>query len=123
MTELSENEKEYKIYGRIVEEITIQYVKKYFSYINTLGVDFPLVIYLSYMDLKDAFIIPPGDLLFGPRHNKFDRNEVLLPGLIIENNEVELTKIFKPIFDMFWQAAGWDSSPYYRNGKWILEKR
>ena len=51
--------------------------------------------------------------------NKIDREILYLPEILIEDYTVSVPKFVRPIFDAFWNSAGWrESLGYDENGEW-----
>jgi len=95
------------------ETFTIVCVKKYLNYIPLVEVELPIVIYLTYINLLNVSI-NKNHIRQRPRMNLFDRKDVILPGVVVESMENDITEILHPVFDMIWQAAGWVESPNYK---------
>jgi hypothetical protein len=60
----------------------------------------------------------------GPRELRYtpiDRDNLLIPGVIIDDFELDIPKETKVIFDSVWAAAGWEQSMNYNEntGEWI----
>ena len=95
--------------------------EKLLTFSSELGVEPPLIIYLSLMDLKNVGIFREA-----PEYNqivgKFDRDDILLPGVIVDNSDIDISELLHPIFDILWQAAGLSSSPNYVDGVWTLRR-
>lgn len=71
------------------------------------------------MDLKNIGIFrEAGD--YSRIVGKFDRGDILLPGVVVDNLDIEVSKLLHPIFDILWQSAGLNGSPNYRDGVWGL---
>ncbi|MCH7724888.1 MAG: ATP-binding protein [Planctomycetes bacterium] len=48
-----------------------------------------------------------------------DRDELILPEILIEDFGDDIASAFRPIFDAAWNASGWQGSPYFNeNGDW-----
>jgi hypothetical protein len=108
-----------RLYGNKVEKLAVDYIEKFFSFSSELGVEPPLIIYLSLMDLKNIGIFrEAGD--YSRIVGKFDRGDILLPGVVVDNLDIEVSKLLHPIFDILWQSAGLNGSPNYRDGVWGL---
>jgi hypothetical protein len=97
--------------ARAAEKFTIKSINTYLSFIDSLGIEPPFVIYISFTNLKDSAIYLLNPFLFELEHNKFDREEILLPGIVIDSFEVEVPELIKPLFEIVWQAAGWNGKP------------
>jgi len=108
-----------RLYGNEVEKLAIKYIKKLLTFSSELGVEPPLIIYLSLMDLKNIGIFREA-----AEHSsivgKFDRDDILLPGVIVDNLEIDISELLHPIFDILWQTAGLSESPNYKDDVWTL---
>lgn len=108
-----------RLYGIDVEKLAVKYIEKLIYLSSELGVEPPLIIYLSLMDLKNIG-------MFGKDHDgivgNFDRDDILLPGIVVDNLDIDVSGLLRPIFDILWQAAGWNGSPYYKDGVWIVKR-
>lgn len=109
-----------RLYGNDVEKVTVRYIEKLFTFLPELRVGPPLIIYLSIMDLKNVGIleISRNSGIVG----KFDRDEILLPGLIVDNLDIDISELLHQNFDILWQAAGLSESPNYKDGIWTLKE-
>ncbi len=63
------------------------------------------------MDLKNVVMID----------DKIDRDEILFPGSIVDNLDIDISELLHLNFDILWQAAGLSESPNYKDGIWTLE--
>lgn len=106
--------------SRRIEALAFEYVKKYVAILRKLGVDAPLAISMSLigvfgyrMGVSDDQSIFGLDL--GPG---FDRGEVLLPEIIMDTESITPESL-RPMFDVLWQAAGWQRSLNFADdGSW-----
>lgn len=94
----------------------IENIKTYFSYTSNLGVEAPIVVYISYFDSRDVRLTSSTPIVSGkyieyPDYNQFDRDEILLPGIYVEDTNADVLQFLRPAFDAFWQAAGWSGCP------------
>ena len=54
-----------------------------------------------------------------PKIYQIDRENIILPEVIIEDIKGEPSRILKPIFDQIWNAAGFEKSRNYDDeGNW-----
>ena len=116
------NEKKMRYSGGQLELATLEYIKRLIPILNEIGVELPLILYISILDLLNYSIaIPsiPGMIIDAPDHNNFDRDDLLLPGLVIESYDLDFSELLMPIFNIFWQSSGWPGSPLYKDGKRI----
>jgi hypothetical protein len=77
-----------------------------------LEIDPPYAILMSVHDVKGGSIHTKGWEhtlpLSGSRLNRFDDDVLMLPGVVVEDAEASLKDAMLPLFDMIWQAAGFD---------------
>ncbi|MHB8629022.1 MAG: hypothetical protein ACYDBJ_20610 [Aggregatilineales bacterium] len=77
-----------------------------------MGVNLPIFITVSVTDVNGYIMFINGNL---PRFQieHIDRNELLIPEILIDSFDVNFGDLMKPIFDAMWNAAGFDGSPSY----------
>lgn len=93
--------------GQALETLSIEYATNYFQLSTELSVEPPFVVFLSVLGLKDAFMYFEGSQYFWDDRGRFDRDQVLLPGLVVETlDDIDVPRLMKPLFDTLWQAAG-----------------
>ena len=78
---------------------------------NELGVGLPIIVAVSLLGVRGR-ILAVDERRVG-RPAPFDRDDLLLPELLVETFEVQAAAILKPVFDSIWNAGGWPSSIYY----------
>lgn len=79
-----------------------------------LGLEPPYIIFLSFLNVN-GFAVYSGFWSEEAARDGhiIDRNMLLLPEVLVENNPGDLTFILKPLFDALWQSAGWDNCKRY----------
>lgn len=100
--------------GRTIEDYGVRYLTRYLAFSQELQVEPPLVVFLSLTNVKDCYICANPEWLrhIDVRYRRFDRDEILLPGAVIDNVDSEAEDVLAPVFDMLWQGAGWNESPF-----------
>lgn len=78
---------------------------------SVLGVQPPFVIMLTLLSMK-GWTMSSGDFLFRGG-GVFDRDPTIIPELLLESLDGDLTAKLKPLLDLAWNAAGWPGSIYY----------
>ena len=78
---------------------------KYVSIQQEMGVQPPILIMLSLLDVK-GYKVKETYWADNPR---LDRNELILPEQVIEQFEFEPKAVMKPIFTQIWNAGGFDA--------------
>lgn len=102
------------------EEKVIQKLSEYISVQNNLGVEPPFLIMLSLLDVKGySMSVSSGCMLDLDRVHQIERNNLLMPEVMVENFDFEPSKVMKPIFDAVWNACGYPGSQNYDgSGNW-----
>ncbi len=98
--------------GEGLETFVFSNTKNALQLIDSINVSPPLIIYISIINILNFSIIVPENME-GPVHNCIDREEMLLPGDIIDNMSISLEKIMLPTINSLWQSAGWTKSPFF----------
>lgn len=106
----------------ILEENLIISVGDYINFLNISGVGAPILIMVSMLGVRG--------LKMGVDHHRFyvhnttiDRDDIIIPEVLVEKLDLEPDVILKPILDVIWNAAGWPGSIYYKDGKWVGNSR
>jgi len=79
----------------------------------------PLFIFLSLLNVLDyhmevrRYVKTPT----GIKPHPIDRENLIIPEIMIENFDIDPSSALKPIFDMVWNAAGWPRSMYDEDDK------
>lgn len=101
------------------EKKVIQKLSEYITVQNNLGVEPPFLIMLSLLDVKGYSMYVSSDFMFDRVH-QIDRENLVMPEVIVENFDFEPSKIIKPIFDAVWNACGYPGSLNYDDsGNWF----
>lgn len=111
--------------GSRFENNVIEEIKEYFSLVRKLEVEPPFAIFLTCLGIKEFSISSdqfPTKVIcrydFDKKiQQKFDRDDILFRNIIFKSFDKdidkEIDKLIQPIFDIFWQSAGWDGNPFY----------
>ena len=103
-----------------IENGIVSSIKEYLKFQKDIGVKLPIVSYLAFLGAKD-FLIEYGriDNYFDNIH-PIDREDLILPRIIIENFDASIEDLLKINFDLLWNACGYPRSFHYdENRKWI----
>lgn len=88
---------------------------QYVSIQKKLSVEPPLYIMLSLLGVR-GYTMAHGLDDYGRRkqaHHPIDRDDLLLPEVVVEKFDCDLVKIMKLVFDPVWNACGYASSMNY----------
>ena len=91
---------------------------RFLDLLGRLGVEPPIAVMLSLLSVK-GYTMGVSELWRGPTYGGIDRDDLVLPEIMLESTDIEADRVLKPLFDMIWNAAGWPGSIYYNDeGKW-----
>lgn len=111
-------ENEDPLRGGALENKIVSYVRKILEIYPDLGVEPPVAIFCTLLGVGGAAIAVPQNM-FGPSPNQIDRSELFLPDVVLEDFAQDIPSALRPMFDAFWQSAGWDRSPLFNaDGTW-----
>jgi hypothetical protein len=96
-------------------------IERFLKFQKSLGVEPPIVIMLSLLGVFGTKIYVPSPFGIQKPHG-IDRENLLIPEVMIESFDCKPAQVMKPIFDAIWNAAGWPRSlNYNENGEWALQ--
>jgi hypothetical protein len=100
--------------GERYERKLLEAVKRYLDLLKFLGVEPPLFIMLSFLGVKGYKIALQKTVHHIIEYTgEIDRNNLIIPEIMLENFAADLAQAMKPIFDTVWNAAGGIGSPNY----------
>lgn len=111
------------------ESEIIQSIGRILQFQEQLGIESPIVLFLSLIDVKGYVMGVDPDIVFSSptsQHlHKIDRDILDIPEIILENYSLDkLPRLIKPLFDTVWNASGWAESIYYDDsGNWVGKRR
>jgi hypothetical protein len=103
------------------EERLIKATQTYLTLLKDLGVAAPLMLNLSLLGVKDYKLRSANHIAtIKADKSPIDRNDLLLPGQLIQSFDEQPEKILHPSFNAVWNATGFDESRNYdKNENWI----
>jgi len=103
----------------IFERELILALDRYLRFEKNIGNNPPIVIMLSILGVK-GHIMATRRLVFPDEARAIDRDNLLLPDILVEDYSQLACRLLHPAFDAIWQAAGWSRSGNYDDeGVWI----
>lgn len=100
------------------EKKMIEAISSYFKLLSELTVEPPLFIFLNLLGMRD-YRIAGKNLCFDDGY-PIDRDLLLLPETIIEDYSIDSKVVLKPLFDLIWNACGYQGSLNFdEHGNWI----
>lgn len=106
--------------GSLFEREVFNVVLKSAALQKQLGVEPPVFITVSLLGVR-GFTIRPDRDRFSDEGRSIDRDDLLVPEVAVENYDVDKNPAMRRIFNRVWNAAGWDGSPNFKDGEWILK--
>lgn len=99
--------------GDVVDGVTL-----YLTGYKKIGIIPPIAIGLSLLGCKGSCLWT-GSHCRGRVLPSIDRDAVILPDVVIDSLDVDVTQVMKPVFDMVWNACGYPRSLNYDEaGNW-----
>lgn len=97
-------------------------LKDYLFVLERIGVEPPILVMLSMIGIKGYNMLVTSPEVEIPSRDGVDRDNLILPEVIVDTFEVDHPNVMKPIFDSIWNACGWERSVNYDDdGKWKLD--
>ncbi len=86
------------------------------------GVNYPMIIFHTVLDIKDFRITPKLGFRDIGKH-QFDQSDFLLPEILLTEDQFDILPLaLKPLFDPIWNAAGYPQSPNFNTkGEWTVK--
>ncbi len=108
------DKKVWMLKGETIEKYSVHVLKKYLAFAEELSIQPPFEVFLSLIGTSDKYIVVDPDYYdtIEELYKRFDRNQILLPGLVLENIMTNPEDFLAPSFDILWQAGGWNESPF-----------
>jgi len=100
--------------GERYERKLLEATKRYLELQKLLAIEPPFFIMVSFLGVKGYKIVfQKSEHYIAEFTNEIDRMNLIIPEVIVENFDVNLSEVMKPIFDTIWNAAGYIASPNY----------
>jgi hypothetical protein len=103
-----------KIYSYDFEKGLLEAIPRYLNAQKTIGVDTPIFLTVSLHGVSGFELEPCGPPRVSmDQHYPIDRDDLVIPELVVDEFDARLDRIMKPIFDTIWNAAGWPGCQNY----------
>ncbi len=100
------------------ESDIIKALSAYQAVLSELGLATPAYVFLSLLGVADHRFAVNNRRFIGREHLA-DRDALILPEILIESWAVDSAEAMRPLFDMIWNAFGYERSfNYDENGHW-----
>lgn len=99
------------IFGQLLENATIDYVKRSFEVFKHFQIEAPYIVMISLFDIKNGVLHYQDHWRSSSR--EINQDKLLLPPTVIYNQQIDLAKELKKVFDIIWQTGNIPKSPFY----------
>jgi hypothetical protein len=101
------------------EKSTISAAQNYFSALASMGITTPAYVFLSFSGVTGYRLAVDRTRLFEEKQ-QVDRDSLVLPEVMIENWTESPATALQPVFDMIWNAFGYEFSfNYNKDDQWV----
>ena len=95
------------------------FVSQAVKFFHALNIDPPACLLTSLINVNGASLLQPASAGYYAR--AFDRDDIFLPAIVIEDFNSDPKNLLRPALDILWQHAGEDGCPYFlTDGTWNL---
>lgn len=106
------------LYSVTYEETILARTADYLRTMRELGVELPIVAMVSFLNVK-GFRLGVGAMRLWQEADAIDREQLIIPEVLIESFDAKLNSVFRPVFDFVWNACGFDKCyDYDEAGNW-----
>jgi hypothetical protein len=103
----------------VIESAMVKSLSRYMRTQEKLGVEPPLFVMLALLGVE-GYRIGESDRHWESDGHAIDRNDLIIPEMMVEDFNSDPHRVMRPIFDSMWNAAGWSRDMNYdENGNWI----
>ena len=102
------------------EKELLKSLPRLLALLKELGVNPPIFLFLTISGARGFKMAVKRELFWDDDSYPIDRDLLLLPESLIETYNVDPKEILRPIFDLVWNACGFERSYNFdENGEWI----
>jgi hypothetical protein len=104
-----------------VEQKIIQATERFLNAAKIIGTPLPIILFITVFGLKGYGMATSEFRQDIYPFDKIDRDTLPLPDVLLEDFSTPPDVVLKPIFDAFWQAAGFPACQHYnKQGRWNI---
>lgn len=108
----------HKLPASWIESVVMETVKNCVAALVKKEVESPFYVFLSFMKVKQ-YKLHTSSYYFPRRASSLDRDNLFLPEVVIESSPFDVATVMRPVFDMLWNAFGYEQSlSYNEDGVW-----
>jgi len=105
------------------EEEIINFLSRIVLALDNLGVSPPILFLVSMINVRGYIISASQSDMFMHGSYPIERDNIILPEVVISNFQINSPKLLKPVFDAIWNASGWPHSMNFdEKGEWKPKK-
>jgi hypothetical protein len=103
----------------LVESSLLAGTRRYLKTAQKLGVPLPMLVMVAMHGLKGYGMATNNPWQNSRPSHAIDRDTLLLPDVLLDDFTVPADKLLRPVFDAFWQSAGFTGCQHYNSqGQW-----
>jgi hypothetical protein len=99
-------------YGLGIEQATILVLSRAQSLWRLLGVSGPILLGMGLSGVRGRKMLSGPYHFFDPEA-PFENDVALIPDVLVDDENTPVDQALKPLFDVAWNAGGWEGSPFY----------
>lgn len=104
----------------LYEKEIIFAIKRYLWFLQENQINTPIFVFLTLVGIKGYKMWAGHNIRYSDEYNKVDKDVINLPDFLIQNYDEDVTNILRPMFDLIWNACGFQKSYNFDNEwKWI----
>jgi hypothetical protein len=104
-----ESDKGLLIYPDSVERAILEEAGGYFRNLRRFGVEPPFYVAITLLGVR-GYSLVSGDNFFFKKKRPLNRDSLIFPEILTEEASPDSQALFKPLFDLLWQAFGYPKS-------------
>jgi Predicted transcriptional regulator containing an HTH domain and an uncharacterized domain shared with the mammalian protein Schlafen len=102
------------------ETTILDSIGNYIAAAKKLEIDLPVVIFIAFINIKNYTLAVDRSKFWHLEQYKYDKEMLILPEVLIEEHENNIEQLMRPIFDLVWNAFGFQKCYNYdEEGKYI----
>jgi len=106
----------------VFEQELVKALGRFLVLLKKMEIDPPIFVMLSLLGISGfAMASTSKGSFYGTEYNMIDRNDLIIPEILVEDIAQSPDQILRPAFDAVWNSAGQPNSPHYdADGNWNL---
>lgn len=105
----------------LYERNLVNYLQTCFRVLGEIGAGAPVVVALTLTNARGLGMSDP--MSYIERGFRIDRETLVLPESIVQSLSVEPLQILRPMFDLVWNACGFEKSRNFdKDGNWVQRR-